>query len=199
MTHQKSLVALSVLLTLASQAAAQTADNKELARTRWAEGTRLYDVGEYRAALERFKSAYLVYEEPAFLYNMGQCYRQLDERADAIRSYRSYLRRVPDAPNRQEVEDRIRQLEHQPRKVLPPNDTAPPTTAPAVAAPASPLVHSGDRLHRPIYKRWWLWTTVVGVAVAGAAVGVGVWYATRPPDFSTTLPSFSHSGLTVRF
>jgi hypothetical protein len=33
---------------------------------------------------------------------------------------------------------------------------------------------------RPLYRQWWLWTTV-GVVVAGVAVGLGVGLSPRDP------------------
>jgi hypothetical protein len=41
---------------------------------------------------------------------------------------------------------------------------------------------------RPTYKKWWVWTTVVGVAAAGAAIGLGVGLSQRPADPTAHTP-----------
>jgi Tetratricopeptide repeat len=48
---------------------------------------------------------------PAFLFNIAQCHRQLGNKQEAIKFYRSYLRKVPDAPNAEEVRKLIASLE----------------------------------------------------------------------------------------
>jgi hypothetical protein len=66
------LAVTGIVLGLASSA---NADDKGKARELFKDGTRLYDVGDYREALQAFKKTYLLYEEPALLINMAQCYR----------------------------------------------------------------------------------------------------------------------------
>ncbi|HEX6835422.1 MAG TPA: tetratricopeptide repeat protein [Polyangia bacterium] len=107
------------------------ADNKEVAKESYSEGKRHYDLGEYDAALNAFKKAYLNYEEPVFLFNIAQCYRALGDRPAAVRSYRAFLRNWPKAPNREQVERIIAELEQ-------PAQTTPPPTATATAPPARP-------------------------------------------------------------
>lgn len=87
------------------------ADNRSLAREAYKEGTRQFEIGEYKAALENFKKAYVAYEEAAFLFNMAQCQRLLGEKPEALRSYRLYLRKIPNSPNRAEIENVISSLE----------------------------------------------------------------------------------------
>jgi hypothetical protein len=58
-----------------------------------------------------------------------------------------------------------------------------PTYAPAGRAD---LTHPAP-VRTPLYKRWWLWTTV-GVVVAGA--GVGLYFGLTANRFSPTLPDF---------
>lgn len=121
------------------------ADNKELAKEAYTEGKRHYDLGEYQEALEAFKKAYLNYEEPVFLFNIAQCYRQLDDKPAAIRSYKAFLRNWPKAPNRDMVERLIAELEAAPAQpaaaaAAPAHAaTAPPATPkPAATASATP-------------------------------------------------------------
>jgi len=127
------MVAAALLCALATTA---FADNKEAAKQSYTEGKRQYDLGEYDAALAAFKKAYLNYEEPVFLFNIAQCYRALGDRPAAVRTYRAFLRNWPKAPNREQVERIVAELEgamaqDQTARGAPPQDTlAPPPTAP---------------------------------------------------------------------
>jgi len=64
---------------------------------------------------------------------------------------------------------------------LPAGQPAGPLLAPAAPlAPSTPLVASNPAgadpgsQSRPIYKRWWFWTTIGGALAAGAIIGVAV-------------------------
>jgi hypothetical protein len=62
----------------------------------------------------------------------------------------------------------------------------PPSPAPVAAAP-SPLSPAATAKRTPVYKRWWPWT-LLGVVVAGAAVGVAVGVTLAPaPKFNANL------------
>src|SRR5262249_46162745 len=91
--------------------AAAWADNKEVAREAYTEGTRLYDIADFNGALTAFKKAYVNYEEPSFLFNIAQCYRQVGNKPEALRFYRTYLRKSASAPNGDEVRKLIATLE----------------------------------------------------------------------------------------
>jgi tetratricopeptide (TPR) repeat protein len=157
------------------------AEDKPAARAAYAEGTKYYDLNQFEPALKAFEKAYWNYEEPAFLFNIAQCYRQLDKKPEALKFYRSYLRKVPEAPNRAEVERLIASLEEaigRERATRPPPKVAPePAVAKPEAAAASPaavtLRKAPPPERTPVYKKWWLWT-VVGVVAAGAAAGIAV-------------------------
>src|SRR3954470_20883410 len=87
------------------------ADNKQLAKDAFREGTRLYEVAEFQKALEAFKRAYLNFEEPTLLFNIAQCHRQLGDKQEAARFYKTYLHKMPNAPNRGDVVKMIDTLE----------------------------------------------------------------------------------------
>jgi tetratricopeptide (TPR) repeat protein len=185
-----------VLFLMALLVAASTAhaDERERARTSFRRGSQHYALGEYKEALVDFKEAYRAYEDPSFLFNIAQCERQLDMRADAIRAYRMYLVHAPDAPNRAEVKELIARLEHQlaeerATKAAPPPGVEPPrngaagaasTTAgaaPATTAPANlTLTAAPPPRHKdtPTYKKWWVWTIVGVVAAGGVATGLAI-------------------------
>src|SRR2546423_15134879 len=116
----------AALVCLLAQAA--YADNKDAAKQAYTEGKRQYDLGEYDAALAAFKKAYLNYEEPVFLFNIAQCYRALGDRPAAVRTHPAVLPNWPKAPNREQVERIVAQLEAEQTAEPPkPAATAPPT------------------------------------------------------------------------
>jgi hypothetical protein len=134
-------VALLVACAWARPAAA--AD--EEASAHYKKGRSLYNVSEYRAALDEFKQAYVAHEDPAFLYNIAQCHRQLGNHREAITFYKRFLNESPKAPNRKEIERLISDLEVKTAGAPPPapDAAASPPPAPAEAAPppsqAAPL------------------------------------------------------------
>jgi tetratricopeptide (TPR) repeat protein len=173
---------LCVVLAWPSTAAA----DKEKAREYYRRAIQHYNLAEYSEALEQFKSAYREVEDPTLLFNIGQCHRQLDDKKQAVRFFRSYLRELPDAPNHEEVRQLIAGLESAIAAQEPPKpaETPPPITLesspspepaaqPAVSSPA-PLEATAPAPRKPVYKRWWLWTVVGVVVVGGAAVGLAV-------------------------
>jgi len=156
-------IATSLLVVLIACAGSR-ADTQADARAHYERGTTLYDIGQYRDAAREYEEAYKLHNDPALLFNIGQAYRAAHLSGDAINAYRAYLRRLPNARNRSDVEDHIRRLQQELDAA--PATTPPPTTTPAPAAEK-----------RPLYKKWWLWTAVGAAAVVVVGVGVGVAYA----------------------
>ena len=178
--------------------------------------TKHYNLSEYKEALDEFKDAYRAFEEPLLLFNIAQCQRQLGLRTDAIHSYRAYLRESKDIRNRDEVERVIASLEQAARDEehsRPPQGTLTPepqqkvvvTPVPEqkvvvtpvlepVPAPVTPsLVVVAQPARTPVYKKWWLWTTI-GVVAVGVGLGLGLGLSG-----GTTYPAASTPGGRVRF
>jgi tetratricopeptide (TPR) repeat protein len=99
------------LLFSSSVASAQSAEQKKAAKEYFEQARRLYDVGKYQEAIEAYQKAYLNVEDPVFLYNIAQSHRLNNQPEDAIRFYKNYLRRSPDAANRGEVEKKMEDLQ----------------------------------------------------------------------------------------
>ena len=66
----------AALLAAASSRQARAEDLKA-ARQSFTDGIHYFDLREYRSALEAFKHAYMQYANPAFLFNIAQCHREL--------------------------------------------------------------------------------------------------------------------------
>jgi tetratricopeptide (TPR) repeat protein len=176
------LTAVVLLLALASPAAALAAGDEgaELkARTHFA-------AGEYKEALEIYARLYAETMHPTYLRNIARCHQNLGNPDKAISSFREYLRKARDLPadQRAEIEGYIAEMEQlkqskttapaapaTPARAAPPPAAPPPSeTSPALVGPAT-VTASGTRDDDggAFYTRWWFWTTVAGVAIAGAA------------------------------
>lgn len=146
---------LSLLLcaSLASAAPSKPDDEaKQKAKTEYLEGMKSYNLSEFQPALERFKEAYRSYPDASFLFNIAQCQRQLGQKAEAVKSYRAFLRTSPRTGARNEVEAIIASLEKtlaeeqaakgaKPTGTLGPGETAvtePPTTPQPTPTPVEP-------------------------------------------------------------
>ena len=209
------LAGVTVALSLASfgQPAQGGEGNKATARAHYETGTRLYEIREYDKALLEYKAAYLAQPDPAFLFNIGQCYRRLGQNLEALNFFREYLKKAaPDDPSRNQVEARVREIEAvaeikaeaaQPAPALPPPNSAsvPPLQAPATTSiPASTLPSPPEppsaaaSLEQPASASTapQLSNSGRGLRIAGiacgaaglASVGTAVYYYTRARSLS---------------
>jgi Tetratricopeptide repeat len=104
----------ATLLTTPAGPPASGPDRVATAKAHARQASAYYDVGRYADAFAEFEQAYLIEQDPALLYNMGQCQRKLGNVAEATQFYRTYLRRAPHGPSAPDAEKRIRELESQP-------------------------------------------------------------------------------------
>ena len=133
--RQVAIVLLTVFLVARpASAAPPSPEDKVKAREHYQRGLTHYDIKEYPEALAEFKNAYRVVQDPAFLFNIAQCYRKLGQNVEALDYYHNYMRRFPSAPNRSEVERRIQEIEREqessPRPSSPSVNPPAPSTAP---------------------------------------------------------------------
>jgi tetratricopeptide (TPR) repeat protein len=198
-----SLVAVLLLLFAALPAAA--ADDTQSARAHFARGTKLYDLGRYLDAAKEYEATYELKDDPALLFNIGQAYRLGKNYPDAIRAYKSFLRRVPASDQRASIEGYIADMQAaiEREQAKPPPPAPPPsgtTTAPTPAPVATTPSAQNDRgAATPVYKKWWLWTIVGGVVVAGVVVGVTVGVLASQDSFHPSLGKLGPGALTVSF
>jgi tetratricopeptide (TPR) repeat protein len=147
MNPGKIALALATLVLCAAVPVAARAESeaekKQQAKEHYEMATRFYDVGKYGEAIAEYEQAYLLVEDAALLFNIGQAYRLWDRPEDAIRAYKNFLRRRPDAGNRADVERKIADLEklvEERRRGLPGQPT------PAPVQPAQPISPPGPGL-----------------------------------------------------
>lgn len=180
----------------------------EQARTRHAEGLAHYEREEFALALEAFMAAREAYPMAGFLFNIGQCHRNLGRHEQAISFFGRYLDQLPEADNRTVVEElmaRSRQdLAQEAAEELDQQTVDEGGNTGAIdegeeETTQEPL--SGQleaEAPRPVYRRWWFWTVLVGVVVAGAAVAGGTLYWANSNDPETILPEGSLGALDWR-
>ncbi len=168
------LLRVLVLATLCVSATAVRADDLDTrtAKRHFERGEQLFALGRFDAALDEYQKAFDAKPIPDFLFNIGQCYRNLGDYTQAIFSFKKYLKLEPDAPDREKVEKLIEELDDKQQrdrgqKLIQPT---PPMQSPSHAD-----------AHTPIYKQWWFWA---GIAVASVAGGVGIYEGTKggPPN-----------------
>lgn len=73
-------------------------------------GRAAFDQGRYQDALGYFDRAYQLSRRPQLLYNLGQVHDRLRHDEEALTAFQQYLKQVPGAENRAEVEHRIQAM-----------------------------------------------------------------------------------------
>ncbi|HEY5921717.1 MAG TPA: hypothetical protein VIV11_08600 [Kofleriaceae bacterium] len=198
------LHALVVACALAATAGAQPApaqDPKVEAKRLFDEATERYRVGAFTQALAGYESAYALFKAPAFLFNIAQCHFQLQNWDRAVFFFEGYLRDQPEATNRALVEDLVREAKEREvaaRQAEQRRLDLAKTRLEMEAKERERFNAELDLLNvhlnpdPPVYKKWWFWTVVGGVVVAGVATTVAL--TTR----DTVLPSGSLGTLDQR-
>lgn len=141
------VVALALcMLAAAPRVRAQTPAADAEARARFDAGRMALDSGRAEDALADFERAYSLSPRTEMLYNIGVAAQRSRHRARAVEAYREYLRLLPAAENRPEVEARISEVEEliaaeqHPADVhaTPPPDATPTPTTPIATVSTGP-------------------------------------------------------------
>jgi tetratricopeptide (TPR) repeat protein len=202
-----SVVALFVALMGVARAEAPTAKAIAEGKEHYRQGTQLYDVGKYTEAAAEYETAFRLTELPALLFNMGQAYRLAGDAKKALAAYQGFIRRVPGAPQRAEVEGNIATLQKQiqeddARKAAEDKITTDKAAADAAAqrAAAEKAAQSSTGSNALVAQEQpkrkvkpWVWAAVgVGaVVVVGVALGVGLGVGLSKTDYPGVNSSFS--------
>lgn len=175
-------------------------DNRELAKQHYVEAEKAFAAESYRFAAEEYEASYKLYPSPALLWNLGQAYRQFDQKK-ALHYYRLYLDAAKPGSKAgrflHDAEERVRELEpvvaaqekakaappegvvshadadkesSSPESPLPSRTSSPPGQAPAAAAPAAP----GPRLSPPADVPVRDWYRTRAALIGFSLLGVGI-------------------------
>jgi len=178
----------------AAEATPRSNDPIERAARSHAElGTGLYKMGQYEQAVAEWTAGFALIPKPLFLLNLGQAYRRLGKRDQAVEMFTRFLDVAPaDDPDRAGTTVLVAELRAEIDRLNPPRATPtrrpPPLEAPPVVAPAPPVAQTPSTpapalvitVTRPPLKRqsfirrhWWI-VPVTTLAAAGVAVGLGL-------------------------
>jgi hypothetical protein len=167
-----------------------------------------FNLGRFEEAVVDYQAAYQAEPLPAFLFNIGQCYRNAGDYERAQFYFRRYVELDPRSRNRPDAERLIAEMERlaaeqRSTPVAAPTAAVAVTALPAVDASASPgssvtgerappafapvVTRAGDgtATPRPLYRRPWFWIGGAAVVAAGIAAAVVITRDDRQP---TLLP-----------
>ncbi|HEX2658725.1 MAG TPA: tetratricopeptide repeat protein [Polyangia bacterium] len=188
---------------------AQAPPANEAGKARFDQGVKQYNLGRFPEAIAEFEKAYDLDPAPILLFNIAQSHRQLGNKEKALFFYRRYLEQAPDAPNRQNVEQRMKDLaasleQEKELKQRPPTEVArntegagletapPPLSPPPAAVVTSPGPVPAPPSATPATRSW----TVVACAgpafasVSGPSVDLPVLFGARAgARYAFALPS----------
>jgi tetratricopeptide (TPR) repeat protein len=160
-----------------------SADGSRLeAKAHFEEAEKNYRLGRFDEALSGYSRAYELMAAPDFLFNIGQCHRNLGDLEKAVFYFEQYVRDVPSPDEKARVELLIADLRREiDRKnaeaTAPPAEVqiAPPITQPQIAPePKKPA----------IYERWWFWSILAVAAAGGVTAAVLAGRDREPPPGS---------------
>lgn len=87
------------------------AANKELARGHFERGIEAFRADRHKDAIDAFLDANRLYPSAAISFNIARAYEKLDDVPGALRFFRDYLRREPEAADREQILGQISELE----------------------------------------------------------------------------------------
>ena len=169
------VTAIALISTAGVARAQEPSQLDEAARLTFQSAREAFVAGDYERALGLFRQAYNLSQRPGLLYNIAQTLDRLRRDAETLQALRDYLEAYPDAPNRPEVEARVRVLqgsvdEDEQRRAA--EESRRQQAAAAAAAAGQPVAPPPDEggigiLHPAIF------ISVGGVALVAA--GLAVW------------------------
>lgn len=149
------LLGLALAVALPARPAAADDPETRAARRHFDKADKLFALGRFDEALEQYQKAFDAKPIPDFLFNIGQCYRNLGDYESAIFSFRKFLTLDPETPRRADVELLIDDLE------------AKKAQAEMLELDRRSKERSKPAPRTPVTKRWWFWTGLAAIAAAG--------------------------------
>ena len=185
-----------VAVILLALTAGATAQPRSRARVFYSEGQKAYADGDFQAAAQKFRAAYDLEPDPAYLYNIAQAYRFAKQCHQSVTYYKRFLAEMPDAPNKQEAGKFLVEVtacaRSQPEPVMepqpPPQPLPPPQPQPQPVPQPLPqpleLPPSNLRKHLGLG----------GLALGAVGIGVGVVFGLRVESIENDRNELCSSG-----
>ena len=167
------MMILGVLLAGTGWPSRATAQDFAAAGQHFSSAQELFAQGKFAAAAAEYQAAYNITRDPALLLNIGESWQRASEGKKAVAAYRAFVAESPQAPERAEIDERIKSIEA--------------ALAPAEAAPTAANGSTGTGATQPGP------TSGSGAAATGgganAGPGVGNTPITDKPSASADKPS----------
>jgi tetratricopeptide (TPR) repeat protein len=173
-TKQSALAATMLVLIAFVQIPAFAAPGSAAGHKHAAKANRLAEQNRCKAAVAEFTKAYRLLKDPALLFDRAECYQKIGKDSQALKDYEKYLAKMPTAPNRSIVEDRIASLRGEAQTAGPSEKGSRAKPGTAEATPAEPPAEKwADSDTAPVGEE--------GAAGAGStAIGTAVHKAPEP-------------------
>ncbi len=143
------VLAAALCASLPEQGWAQ-GDAKAQARKHYSMAKAAFEEGKYEKALAEYQSAYRLMPLPGFLFNIGQCYRNMKKPDKAIIAFKRYLKEKPKARNREAVEGLIAELEAEIELKTPLPGQKPPEDPDPQPDPTAPDPDEDPKTPKPV-------------------------------------------------
>lgn len=122
--------------------------------------------GDLAEALRLYKLAYEVRADPLLLYSVARVLHKQGSTKAAAQYYLRFLAAPTEDPEpRRKAQEYLVQINGEPKKSR-------AETPQATAATTESSETASDGI--PVYRKWWFWTIIGGVAAAGIITGVAV-------------------------
>ena len=140
-------------------------------------GQQMSKEGRLDESLLAYRAAYALYPVPWLHINIGRVEQKLGHLAAAKTEYEAYLQTpqtVPQIAHRERASRYLYEVEQELAKIPKPVATV-----------------TKDET-QPVYKKWWLWTTIGGVVAVGAGLGLGFGLTAQTAPMQNGTPAINH-------
>ncbi len=180
---------------------AKPAGKAQQAKELFENGKKAYNVGDFAQAITHWKKGYELVGDGLFLFNMAQAHRQLKQYEQALFLYKAYLREVPNAENKDSVDQRIQELETLLSKAQqPPNEAiTPPSTGGDPTGEEPPVEEEPEEATEPVpttpppavdhghrggggKKLWGIIIGAAGIVMIGTGIGFTMAASSKADD-----------------
>ncbi len=184
-TFQTAVIACALLVAAAPARAREAVPPKvqELIKQMMVD----YNTGDFDAALAKATEAYRLKPLPALLFNIGQFHKALHNWERAEFFFHRYLNERPDAPNREQVEKLIAEVQQKASEaaatpapapaapvIVESTPTATPASAPASTPPSAPATATSGSVstEAPSHSHVLAYSLIGGAALLGIGAGL---------------------------